>query len=417
MQDKIKNTLIGVFVVVAIFFIVSMVLFLKPTVGDGERVYQVRFSNISGIGKGTRVTFAGRAVGEVSKVEEVPGARQGPVDELGRTYFYQLTLKVDSSVKIYNTDEIALQTSGLLGEKSVAIVPKKAPKGITAKLITTQVMYADSIDPIENAINEVAELSSKVEAAITDFNEWFLGNEKDMSIAIRSFSTTMQKMTTTLDNIENEQVVEKIAKATDFLTDNLRITYGQLKIIEENHTTQKFDDAVDHFASVAKAFDLDGRQILCHLNLITSDLADGTGTLGKLITNDDFYLRLTSLMGKAETVFNDVNHYGLLFQYDKSWQRQRTKRANLLRTLSTPKEFRGYFEDELCSIQTSLTRVSALLDKANCPSEKTKIISCKSFQKDFALLLSQVNALSGDIKTYNEELIEKINQQEDAICK
>jgi len=67
---------------------------------------------------------------------------------LGRIYFYQLVLKIDSRVKVYDTDEISIETSGLLGEKSIAITPKPAPKGITPTLITTQPIYAESVDPL-----------------------------------------------------------------------------------------------------------------------------------------------------------------------------------------------------------------------------------------------------------------------------
>ena len=48
-----------------------------------------------------------------------------------------------------------------------------------------------------------------------------------------------------------------------------------------------------------------------NINLITRDLSTGSGTLGRFLHTDDFYLRLNSLFGKAETLMNDVNHYGI----------------------------------------------------------------------------------------------------------
>ena len=124
MIDYMKNMLIGLFVVVACALIVGIILFLEPSVGDGKEKLIVRFSNINGLSLGTRVMFAGKPVGEVVAIEQIPHAREQPTDELGQVYFYQLVLNIDSSVHVYNTDEITVQTSGLLGEKSIAIVKK-----------------------------------------------------------------------------------------------------------------------------------------------------------------------------------------------------------------------------------------------------------------------------------------------------
>ncbi len=72
--------------------------------------------------------FAGKPVGVVAAVNEISHARETqPSDELGRLYFYQLTLKIDSKVHVYSTDQITLQTSGLLGEISIGITPRTPP--------------------------------------------------------------------------------------------------------------------------------------------------------------------------------------------------------------------------------------------------------------------------------------------------
>ena len=78
---------------------------------------------------GTRVTFAGKPVGEVVQINEVANAREETPDDTGRVFSINSRLKVDSSVEFYPTDEIAVRTTGLMGEKSVAILPKALPKG------------------------------------------------------------------------------------------------------------------------------------------------------------------------------------------------------------------------------------------------------------------------------------------------
>lgn len=394
MSDRTKNTLIGIFLLVSCMIVLSMILFLKPHVGDGKKIYHVRFSNISGINKGTRVTFAGRPVGSVTEVIEIKEARSGPIDLLGRVYIYALTLKVDSSVDIYTTDEITIQTSGLLGEKSIGIIPKKAILGNEPQLVTTnKVIFADSQDAIENVINEVSTLSKKVEAIVSDLNAWFLGNEDNLSLAIKNFANVMGRADIFIAKANKEELVEKTSKSLDLLQDNLHLTYSTLAQVQDNNTIAKFTNTIEGFDQVAQ-----------NLNQVSLNLADGKGSLGKLINSDNLYLQFQSLLNKGQTLVNDVNHYGLLFQYNKSWQRQRVKRATLLNALKTPKEFQAYFETEVDQIQTSLTRLGALMEKAKY--SKQKVVNNQEFQKDFKMLLSQIDTLSEEVKMYNESIVD-----------
>src|SRR5689334_19466886 len=148
MGEQIKNMLIGIFAIAACLLIVWIILFLKPSVGDGKQILYVRFSDVNKIPIGTRVIFAGKPVGEVVAITSIADARTKPSsDILGHLYYYQLELKIDSHVKVYDTDEITVQTSGLLGEKSIAIIPKPVPKGIVPQVLTSKtVVYAKSVD-------------------------------------------------------------------------------------------------------------------------------------------------------------------------------------------------------------------------------------------------------------------------------
>ncbi|MDP1880257.1 MAG: MlaD family protein, partial [Parachlamydiaceae bacterium] len=80
MGAAIKNILIGVFVILAVCVIVFMLLFLHPSVGDNAKTLRVRFADIDKVNIGTRVTYAGRPVGEVVSITELPDARTSRVD-------------------------------------------------------------------------------------------------------------------------------------------------------------------------------------------------------------------------------------------------------------------------------------------------------------------------------------------------
>jgi phospholipid/cholesterol/gamma-HCH transport system substrate-binding protein len=334
MTDQLKNILIGLFVAIAITIGISLTLFLEPSVGDGQKILHVRFANVAGISVGTRVTFGGKVVGEVSAIKEVPEARELAVDHSGKVFLYELILKLDSSVLLYTIDEVSIRTTGLMGERSIAIIPKIAPKGTEAVLLTNEVLYANSVDPMENTINQIGKLAVKVQGSIDEFDAWFAQNKDKLSGAVHS---------------------------------------------------------------------LDGT--LANMNKISDHIATGSGTIGKIVKSEDLYLRFSSVMGKVETLMSDINHYGVLFQYNKSWQRKRTKRAAAIRSLNTPSDFRSYYEGEVTNIQTSLSRLNEMMSRAEDFEERQKIAQSDSFRRDFSSLLRQVQGLSDSIKLYNEELV------------
>jgi phospholipid/cholesterol/gamma-HCH transport system substrate-binding protein len=411
MNSKIKNALIGLFVIVAIVAVVMIILFLNPSIGDGGKTLKARFTNISGINVGTRVTLAGRAVGEVTAIQPIKQGTDDRVDALGRVYFYQLTLKVDSSVVIYSVDEVSIQTTGLMGEKSIAITPKAPKKGQKRKNITTQIIYGNAIDPLENALHQISNLSVSIEAAVNDFDQWFTENSDDLSSAINAFAGAMKEIDVSLATINKTEVILSLKDSLDIFTDNMQLVHNMLDEMDEKQMVSKANVIFNNFVETSEALNIDGKRILHNVNIITQDIADGKGTIGKLFHNDDIYLQISAILTKANTLMNDINHYGVLFQYDKHWQRSRTKRANILSALKSPQEFKSYFQSEVDDITTSLARISMLLEKAKTQKEKDKIIQSPNFKKDFVNLMHQIDEMSNAIKLYNEQLIDMQSDQ------
>lgn len=400
MTEKIKNILIGLFVATAVTLVIAIILFLDPKIGDGKKTLEVRFANISGIMIGTRVTFAGKPVGEVVAIKEIHNAREAPADDTGRVYFYQLTLKIDSGTQIYNYDDIAIRTTGLMGEKSIAILPRTAPPGKIAYLMTDEIMTANSIDPLENTFNQIAKVSHRMENSLGNLDKWFLDNKDHLAHSIQSLDHFLTQGTTLLTSIDEGGLVPSLSQASSLLNENLDLLKQGLGNDDLLHKVANLTDSLLH---ATEAFNLDGASSLYNIHQITKDLSKGVGTIGKLISGDDFYLRLSSLLGKGETLMNDLNHYGLLFQYDKHWQRSRTKKANILKSLDSPREFREYFEGEVDSITTSLGRLTELLDIAG--NDRQKIVENDHFKQQFGSLLRTAQGLSDSLRLYNEGLI------------
>lgn len=399
MGEQTKNMLIGVFVIAACGVIIWLILFLKPGVGDGKETLYVRFATINQMNVGTRVLFAGRPVGEVVAIQQIQDARKKPIaDVLGEIYYYQLVLKVDSSIKVYDTDEVIVQTTGLLGEKSIAIIPKVPPPGVTPKLITTQPIYAKSIDPIENAFNQLSTLSKEMTGTFNRVSTWLDDNGDDMGDTIRSFGKASDEINIAVHSLNEQNIAPDIKTAIATFTHTMHEIQESIEQLKAGNTFVNAGIVMKNMKVASN-----------NIRLITNDIAEGKGTIGRLIHSDDFYLHISSVLSKVDTLMNDVNHYGILFHLNKTWQRQRAQRITTLNALNTPESFKNYFETEVSEINTAMSRLSMLIDKAEESPEKEEILGDKQFAKDFRELLRLADELSDNLKLYNEQLMEAAN--------
>lgn len=374
MNDQAKNILIGIFVIIAFSIIVFVLMFLNPNVGDENATLKVRFANIDKVTLGTRVTFGGKPVGEVVGIREVEESIDQRHPHNGTVYIYELDLAVDSNVKVFNTDEVAARTSGLLGEKSVAITPLPAAKDQKIRLVNNEIIYADETGSVEETFKEFKELADKIELALDEAID-LLKRVRDEKVVenIGSSVANIKDITSSLNN--KTQWSETLA--------NFHSISGKV-----NNSWEKIDDAITSFAAIGRSIE------------------NGEGTMGRLIRNEDMYLHTVSVMNKAETLMNDINHYGLLFHTNKNWQRLRARRLNLLQTLRTPQEFRNYFNDEVDQITTSLERVNMIMEQTSCECPSFALFENKDFTKVFAELVRRIGVMEEEIRMYNTQLVE-----------
>lgn len=399
MGEQTKNMLIGIFVIAACGVIIWLIMFLKPTVGNGKETLYVRFSTINQINLGTRVLFAGKPVGEVVAIQQINDARQKPTaDVLGEIYYYQLVLKVDSSVKVYDTDEVTVQTTGLLGEKSIAIIPKIPPKGTVPKLITNQPIYATSVDPLENAFNQLSSVSKEMTRTFKRVNHWMQQYGDDTGRAIQSVGSTMDEIRTAVKTINDEKLPEELKTAVTTFTSTLNDIQDSLDQLKTSGTFVNAGIVMKNLKTASK-----------NIDVITDNIINGKGTLGRLIEQDGLYLQASAALSKVNTLMNDVNHYGILFHLNKTWQRERAQRITVMNALDNPENFKHYFEQEVSQINTAMSRISMLIDKAESSPDREEILTNDQFQKDLRQLMQQADELSDNLKLYNQQLMEATN--------
>lgn len=477
MGDQYKNVMIAFFVLAALSIVVFVLMFIHPSIGDEKKVIRARFTDIDKINVGTRVTYGGKPVGEVTEIREILGEKDHRMSRDGKIYLYELELKVDSGVNVFNSDEISSRTSGLLGEKSVAIVPYPTKPGEKLRRVDSETLYASESGTVEQTFKEFKEVADKFDLALDNVNRILdelqhehtfrsiaraasnvaditeaLNKPKEISDIIANvqhFTSNVSSKWNTIDSVINniETASDNFKDITTAINqpDNLSDTVGNVHKLTERavDTWDSVDVAVNDIAATASnTRNISGalnepqkiRNIVANVDsasgnlavtmpqvnvaaleiaatarnthYITDRISCGDSTLGKLLVEDDLYLRLIAILNKGEVIFNDINHYGLLFHLDKGWQRLRARRLNLLGKLCSPQEFRNYFNDEIDNITTSLARVSMVLDENACLYPCGLLLDDNEFAKVYAELLRRVSTMEEELKLYNQQVVD-----------
>ena len=451
MTDQGKNTLIGIFALTACAIVVWILLILKPSAGDGKETLYVRFPDIDKISVGTRVTYAGKPVGEITAVAVIDNARDVNQLHRGSIYTYELTLTIDSGVTVYSSDRIAVHTSGLLGEKSIAITPRHNTSGKPPELMNGSLMYATDTGSVEETLDELSELTTRGRETMDIISELVAANSAELQITIQSISEGSLHLKALLKDARDADLITNTSRMTSSAADTLSLMQDQINLMAENKIAERMSSLVGNLDSIAGAInppekltsivdnmhqlssslntleskvstswaDVDsslknfsaasneGRAAMAELKELVHTVNEGKGNLGKLIHGDDLYLRSQLVLGKAETLMNDINHYGLLFHLDKGWQRTRTRRMNMLSKLSAPQDFREFFEEEIDQISTSLSRVSVVLEEMNSMKASVPPKERKAFLQLYGELLNRVETLEDSLKMYNQQYVEE----------
>jgi phospholipid/cholesterol/gamma-HCH transport system substrate-binding protein len=304
MTERVKAFWLGVFIIGAIILASLLILFLKPSVGDGQVTLRVRFSDIDKVSEGTRVTFAGKPVGVVKQIKEIANPRKAAADASGNLYIYELILKVDSSVKIYEYDEIVFATSGLLGEKSIAIIPKSPPPGAPPPHeVTGEILYARSTDKLQDTFSQITRVAITFENTLEEVNGFLATNREEFRIALHSLSGAAEQVHTFLARANEIDIAGRVSTVSD----NLVAALSKAEVFFTN-------------AEQERVLEKAGRTLDSLLQL-TEQISYGEGTLTRLLNSDCFYIQLTTVLCQLQAILHDIKTYGILYQFDRRWQR------------------------------------------------------------------------------------------------
>jgi hypothetical protein len=109
---------------------------------------------------------------------------------------------------------------------------------------------------------------------------------------------------------------------------------------------------------------------------------------------------INAILSKANTMMNDINQYGVLFQYSKAWQKQRVRLMAESNSIKDPKAFGAQINHDVDSLLSTLERMNALTSRFNTQ----ELSENPQFQRKFLEFMNMLKSLQERVTIYNDEL-------------
>lgn len=295
-----SETKVGLFVVIGIALLVIMSLKLGGVDIARDEGYELtmRLDNAIGLDPGADVTIAGVEVGNVETIA-LEGSRA------------LVTIKIRSDVEIRRNYTVALKTSGLLGEKYLALIPAltDAPLLKDGDEIKSIAAYSD-MDRLITALSDVAVDIKKITGSLGDV---LGGKEGEDSLA--GIIRNLQDLTTAVTSI-----IKDNDKRFSTVMANLESFSGSIKDITEMLAANKdnFNATMINLRQAMETLNRAAPNVattVSSISKIAARIERGEGTIGKLISDDETHRNLNQTLAGINTFMDKAGRFRTYISY------------------------------------------------------------------------------------------------------
>lgn len=317
--------------------IIALLTYMTFKVGGFEwakkkgYVLYAEFTNVGGLDEKTRIKVAGVDSGIVEKIS----LRNGKA---------LLTLRVNRNVAVYSDAWVGIKATGLLGDKYLEIKIGSKPPALKDG---DTIPNVEEVVDIDDLVKNLSKVSTNINSLASSLNESLGTPEakealKESVINIKHITAGLkdtiavndQKMRKALDNINN--LVVSITDLVDRNKDSITDTVGNIKdfsaslktdgpnlVANLNKASQELKEMVEeNRPSVKSATE--------SIDKISKKIAEGEGTLGKLVKDDRLYESLNKAAEGVNKTISAVDRFRTFITFQTDY-------------LTKPKDAKGQF--------------------------------------------------------------------------
>lgn len=294
-------------------------------------VLYAEFKNIGGLDEKTRIKVAGVDAGTIEKIQLKDGKAR-------------LVIRVNRDVVLYSDASVGIKATGLLGDKYLEIktglTKPELKDGDTIKNVQEVIDIDDLVRNLSGVSSNISTLASALSESLGTpeakkaLKESIL-NIKDITAGLKeTIAVNDHKMRTTLDNINNlitsiNDLVEKNKEPLTATVSNIKDFSASLKtegpdlVANLNKAAKELKEMVEENRPTIK-------NAAQSIDNISRTIAQGEGTLGKLVKDDRLYESVNKAAEGVNKSISAVDRFRTFITFQTDY-------------LTRPKDAKGYF--------------------------------------------------------------------------
>lgn len=298
-----KEFKIGLIVTVTLALLYWGFNFLKgKDVFSSERIFIAVYEDVSGLQRANPITINGLNVGQVRDMYfSGKGTSQVVIELVVKD---DIDIPKDSKAKIFSSD--------LLGSKGVEIVfglSKELAKSGDTLISETESSLKEEVDRQLKPLKLKAEsIMSSIDSVMSLFQSMFTNSNTDnIAKSIEHIANSFENLentTGTLDTLLSHQKsrLERILENIESITLNLKNNDEGISNIISNFSSLSDTLAKVKFAETM----ININHTMEHMNMITTKINEGQGSLGMLVNDDSLYIELQKSSRALNLLLEDI---------------------------------------------------------------------------------------------------------------
>ena len=284
---EVKTALLAIIAIVILIFGYS---FLKgENLLDNSRTFYVVYDDVEGLSPSSEVTINGLKVGHVTKIDFL--------DKSGKLI---VTFTVKKDFEFSKNSEANIYGGGIIGGKSLAIVPKYDPKIGMAE--TGDTLSGSKEEGIMELVNDrLTPLQQKLESTIVSADSMLTAITQILDDSTRNnIRGTFRNLDATVSSFQiTANELQGIVQGN---SEKLDRTFTNLDEMSGNFN--KFSDTLANMNIGKITTDLE--TMIADFEKISNKLNSKEGTAGKLLNDDAVYNNLDRATRQLEELLQDV---------------------------------------------------------------------------------------------------------------
>jgi phospholipid/cholesterol/gamma-HCH transport system substrate-binding protein len=292
---------VGLFVLIGLVLLAVLLIQFSKGVTFFHSTYDIylRASNVGGLKTKAAVRMSGVQVGTVSDISLAPGGTS-----------VTITLRVFGNYIIHRDARFVIEQSGFLGDQYVAIVPIENKEPPFKDQDTAQAEAPFNLQEFTRSasgfITRIDETIKKLNDSLADVTRVLLNPQTltNLAVTAANLRTVSDRAMTTFANIDN--VVATNAPSLTVSVSNFVFFSEQLNRVAADARAIIATNSGDINRTVKNLEDSSES-----LKLLMSDVHEGKGLAGKLISNEQLASKATEIANQLSVTTSNLNRLGL----------------------------------------------------------------------------------------------------------